>query len=195
MKPYIIAISGGIGCGKSLVSKILTCFGYLVYDCDYNAKYLMNNDNVIKKQISDRIYSKAITSDGFIDRKILSDIVFNNAEKLEILNSIVHTSVKNDIIRWIDNHSCNKKLFIETAILYQSGLDKIVDEVWEVEASTETRIKRVIKRNGITEKDVKARIKSQEITRGQSQHNNIKTIINDGNSTPILPQIYNLINI
>lgn len=192
--PHIIALSGGIGCGKSLVSKILSYFGFYVYDCDSNAKKLMDSDSEIKLQIAEKISPKAIDQNGAIDRKILSDIVFNDSDKLSILNSIVHTSVKNDISKWIELYSSQRTLFIETAILYQSGLDKMVDEVWEIKTPTELQISRVMKRNNLSKTAVEARIQSQKLSNNHPKHKNIKIIINDNNS-PILPQLYALIEI
>lgn len=189
---FLIAITGGIGCGKSLISTILAICGYNVYDCDSNAKRLMDNDYEIKNAISTLIDKSAISSTGDIDRTKLASIVFNNPNKLSALNTIVHSSVKKDILRWQhENISTNKPLFVETAILYQSGLDKIVDEVWEVNASEETRIKRVIARNNFTRKQVISRINSQKHT-PNTIHPNTKSILNE-NDEPILPQIFTLL--
>ena len=97
---------------------------------------------------------------------------------------------KDDIFKWIET-SNGSILFIETAILYQSGLDKIVDEVWEVTAPMELRINRVMSRNNISRQDVISRIKSQQI-QIENPHPNIKQIVNDLH-TPIIPQILKLI--
>ncbi len=189
---FLIAITGGIGCGKSLISTILAICGYDVYDCDSNAKRLMDNDSDIKSAISARIDKSVISSTGDIDRTKLASIVFNNTDKLSALNSIVHSSVKKDILKWYEEKfPTNQPLFIETAILYQSGLDKIVDEVWEVTASEETRIKRVIVRNNFTREQVISRINSQKHT-PNTIHPNTKLIFNE-NDAPILPQIFTLL--
>ena len=99
MKP-LIAIAGGIGCGKSVVSHILSALGYQVYDSDSRAKKLMDNDDAIKQAIARQISPDAITSAGQIDRKHLAAVVFANKEKLQQLNSIVHGAVKRDIAAW-----------------------------------------------------------------------------------------------
>ena len=90
---YIIAINGGIGSGKSVVSRIVTVMGYPVYDCDAQARQLMDSSDEIKAAISAGIHHACI-KDGQIDRAMLASIVFEDKEKLAILNSIVHGAVR-----------------------------------------------------------------------------------------------------
>ena len=191
MSQRLIAITGGIGCGKSVVSNILRALGYLVYDCDSEAKKLMNESDYIKSAIGQKISKEAITSDGLINRPVLAKIVFNDHKLLSQLNSIVHSAVKNDIINWTKQHQTQHTLFVETAILYQSGINLFVDEVWEIQAPIDLRINRVILRNNTTAEDVQSRINSQQYNI-EKLHDNTKYIVND-NIKPILPQILNLI--
>lgn len=194
MKANVIAITGGIGSGKTLISKILLSLGYCIYNCDVMAKTIMDNNNSIKIALVKDIDKSVINSDNSINRKRLAEIVFNDPLKLEQLNKIVHKFVKDDIKNWIIANKLknNKKpIFIETAILYQSGIDKLVDEVWEVVASEETRINRVIKRNGISRNEIKSRISSQQFEPSQ-KHYNTKIINNDLNY-PVLAQIMALL--
>ena len=188
---HLIAITGGIGSGKSVVSSILRVCGYKVYDCDLNAKLLMDNSNEIKRVISKRIDSSVITPQGDINRTLLSSIVFGEQSKLQILNKIVHGAVRADIIKWRDANEGYPYLFVETAILYQSGLDAIVDEVWDVTAPQEVRIERVMRRNNFSREQVEARINSQNYN-PQNIHPDTKTIVNDDVS-PLLPQILTLL--
>lgn len=194
MKANVIAITGGIGSGKTLISKILLSLGYYIYNCDVMAKTIMDNNKSIKIALVKDIDKSVINSDNSINRKRLAEIVFNDPLKLEQLNKIVHKFVKDDIKNWIVANKLknNKKpIFIETAILYQSGIDKLVDEVWEVVASEETRINRVIKRNGISRNEIKSRISSQQFEPNQ-KHYNTKIINNDLNY-PVLAQIMALL--
>jgi dephospho-CoA kinase len=184
----LIAITGGIGCGKSIVSLILKEMGYEVYDCDCKAKYLMDNSPIIKDCLKST-FGNDIIIDGTINRVKLASIVFNNKEKLVKLNNIVHSSVKEDLISWKLENSHNKLLFVETAILYQSGLDKVVDEVWEVNAPIEIRVERVMKRNNISRQDVLSRIESQKYEiLAQADY----IIIND-DKVAILPQLVTIL--
>ena len=194
MKSYVIAITGGIGSGKTLISRILQSLGYDIYNCDMKAKMIMDNNKSIKTALIKDIDKSVINTDNSINRKKLAEIVFNNPLKLERLNNIVHKYVKDDIEDWIKvkgSNNSKKTLFIETAILYQSGMDKLVNEVWEVAASEETRINRVMKRNGITRNEIKSRISSQQFEPNK-KHYNTKIINNDLNY-PVLAQIMALL--
>lgn len=186
----LIAITGGIGSGKSVISDILRAMGHKVYDCDTRAKALMDTDESIKNDLIDLISIDAVRNDRTIDRKLLSEIVFNDPDALSRLNSIVHKAVRADLRRWRDTSS-DKTVWVETAILYASRLDREVDEVWEVTAPTELRVQRVMKRNSMSREQVLARISSQSTTAAQL-HPLTKTIVNDG-VEPVLPQILSLL--
>lgn len=190
MKEKVIAVTGGIGAGKSVICSILTILGYRVYDCDSNARRIMDNDALIKRRLLEEITPAAVDCSGRIDRSSIAEEVFNNPKKLECLNAIVHGAVREDIIRWI--HDSDDVSFIETAILYQSGIDRIVDEVWEVTAPEETRISRVCRRNNLSPEQVKSRIHSQNIT-GITPHKCTRLIVNDNNHSLLL-QIDQLLN-
>ncbi len=186
----LIAITGGIGSGKSVISDILRAMGHKVYDCDTRAKALMDTDESIKDDLINLISIDAVRSDRTIDRKLLSEIVFNDPDALSRLNSIVHKAVRADLRRWRDTSS-DKTVWVETAILYASRLDREVDEVWEVTAPTELRVQRVMQRNSMSREQVLARISSQSTTAAQL-HPLTKTIVNDG-VEPVLPQILSLL--
>ena len=186
----LIAITGGIGSGKSIISDILRAMGHKVYDCDTRAKALMDTDESIKNDLIDLISIDAVRNDRTIDRKLLSEIVFNDPNALSRLNSIVHKAVRADLRRWRDTSS-DKTVWVETAILYASRLDREVDEVWEVTAPTELRVQRVMKRNSMSREQVLARISSQSTTAAQL-HPLTKAIVNDG-VEPVLPQILSLL--
>lgn len=186
----LIAITGGIGAGKSIVSRVLTAMGFPVYDCDSRAKSLMDNSMPIKRQIETMIAAEAILPDLTIDRQRLSQIVFNNREHLKTLNSIVHAAVRDDITAWANSLDRNI-VFVETAILNESQIDRMIDGEWNVTAPLETRVNRVVKRNALTPDQVMARINAQS-TAPVEGHYPISTIVND-DVTPILPQIESLL--
>lgn len=186
----LIAIIGGIGAGKSVVSNVLRALGYKVYDSDSEAKRLMDTSENIKNDLSTFIDKNVVDDNGTIDRKKLADIVFNDADKLLLLNNIVHAAVRDDI-REFTHQSQQYPVFVETAILYQSEIDRMVDAVWDVTAPVDVRICRVMKRNSLTAEQVKARIESQQFT-PENPHPNLTIIIND-DKTAVLPQIERLI--
>lgn len=184
----IVAITGGIGSGKSMVSRMLVVMGLQVYDCDSRAKSLMDTSDIIKRRIASGISPDCITQDNAIDRAILSRCVFGDAEALNRLNKIVHGAVREDFRQWCVRHRDGNVLFVETAILYQSGMDSMVDEVWEVTASEDIRIARVIGRNRCSAAEVKARIASQDSFTPAHLHACIRYLDNDGEHA-LLPQV------
>ena len=189
----LIAITGGIGSGKSTVSHALEAMGFIVYDCDSQAKRLTDCSPEILSRIAAEISPTALNDDGTLNRKALADIVFNDSSSLGCLNAIVHSAVLNDIRQWIECHRNSQALlFIETAILYQSGLDKLVDEVWHVEAPKNIRLTRVMQRNNLIAEEVEARINAQDSFRPEELHPRIFTILND-NTAALLPQIKSLL--
>lgn len=184
--PTLIAVTGGIGSGKSVVCNVLQALGYPVYDSDSRAKALMDADADIKRRIARDISATTIDANGRIDRKALASIVFNNPDKLSALNAIVHTAVRADLRDWAKAQR-GELCFVETAILYQSGLDREVEAVWEVAAPIDVRIARVQRRSGLTESEVRARIASQSCTPAVP-HPLTYPIINDGRAS-ILQQV------
>ena len=184
----LVAITGGIGSGKSVVSAILRIMGYPVYDCDSRAKNLMNTNKDIKNDLISSFGVDCISEDGKINAQYISSIVFKDKTALLKINSIVHPRVKDDILlEYLNNQGV---MFVETAILLQSNLLDIIDEVWLVDAPENVRVKRVMLRNSMSADEVRRRIKSQS---GQdySTLKNLCPIINDGVSA-ILPQIISL---
>lgn len=160
---YITGITGGIGAGKSIVSRLLRLKGYFVYDCDYDAKRLMNSDAGLQNTLRNVFGSDIIQLSGNIDRAALGALVFSKPELLEKLNSIVHPAVKNDLLLWAANHAKSQQpLFVESAILASSGISDCCNDVWYVDAPQEARIRRVKARNSLDEETVKKRIKAQE---------------------------------
>lgn len=187
----LIAVAGGIGSGKSVVCSILSAMGYPVYDCDSRAKAIMDSDAGIKRQIADRIDSQSILPDGSIDRARLAKVAFSDRGKLDILNSIVHGAVKADLRAWASGVD-SELAFVETAILYESGVDKMVDAVWEVAAPQSVRIERVMRRNGMSAREAASRIEAQRFT-PQARHSH-ESVIDNGGTLPLLGQINSLIS-
>ncbi len=186
MKPITIAVCGGIGSGKSVVSRIVRAMGYPVYDTDTRAKNLMDASDSIKARIASEINPAAVI-DGKIDRKLLSKIVFNDNQALSRLNAIVHSAVKADFVKW-RQHMTSPLIFLESAILFESGFDSLADAVWEVTAPRELRAIRIMKRNNLTQAEAESRISTQENTSCLHSHKALSLIVND-DVEPLLPQV------
>lgn len=151
----------------------------------------MDGSKSIKRGISEQISEDAVIN-GCIDRVKLAEIVFSDSEKLALLNSIVHRHVLNDVMIWSKLHA--GPVFVETAILYESGLDKIVDEVWQVTAPKRRRIIRACARDGVDERKIIARIERQEETVVEKPHPLTYEIVND-EIIPVLPQVLSLLKL
>lgn len=185
-----IAIVGGIGSGKSVVSHILRLLGYDVYDCDSNAKLLMNASTRIQSQLIDAFGSEVVSSNGEINRRRLSDIIFRDKTSLNTINGIVHPAVKEDINQRL-SESKSKLYFVETALPQESGIDKMCDHIWLVDASKDIRISRVMARNSFSQEQVEERMRKQDY----SKLDDSKTIIiTNDNHSAVLPQVVKALN-
>ena len=179
----LIAITGGIGSGKSVVSKVLATMGYPVYDTDSEARRLMNTDARVREALIQAFGLEVFAPDGKLNRAGLASKVFNNPEALQMLNGIVHPAVRDDVKRWCQSQA-SPIAFVETAILHQSKMDAMVDALWTVAAPMQVRIERVMQRSGLTASQVADRIRSQQAEEGKAD----VVIVNDGEQA-ILPQI------
>ena len=188
----LIAITGGIGSGKSVVSRMMQVMGYDVYDCDSRAKGLMTGNEDVKRQLVEAFGKETYLDDGSINREHLSAVAFTNDDALARLNAIVHPATARDLQRWADAQKRQgaSLAFVETALLRTAALDQVVDEVWHVTAPTQVRIDRVMARNGLTAAQVQARIDSQTLEDkiAQGEHE----IVND-NTSALLPQVMKLL--
>jgi dephospho-CoA kinase len=160
MKPLIIGITGGIGGGKSTLSAKLRAEGFFVFDTDCRAKQLQNEHPELVQKLK-VLFGENIYNAHGLDRLALAKIVFEKKELLAELNKIVHPVVRADFHRWVDAHSDQKLLFVESAIMFESGLVNSVDKVILMTAAIDVRIARVVKRDGSTPEQVKARIANQ----------------------------------
>lgn len=154
-----IGITGGIGAGKSVVSRVLRLRGYGVYDCDWRAKILMDNDKELLREMQLRFGEDVTDESGKIDRKSVARHIFGDEEKRRWLNSVVHKAVREDFLKWRAEDGRNR--FIESAILAAGELLQFCDEVWVVTASKEERVKRIIARSGLTAAEALSRMESQ----------------------------------
>ena len=157
----IIGITGGIGGGKSTFSELLREKGYAVYDTDREAKCLQNEHPEIRRQLTAEFGSEIYDENGQLDRKRLANLVFENPKLLSKLNKTIHPIVEQDFLEWQKKHVQEKILFFESAILFESGFDKLTDKIIVITAPENVRIERVVKRDGVTHEHVRARIANQ----------------------------------
>lgn len=155
-----LGITGGIGSGKSTVSKLFSMLGIPVYIADIESKRLVATSIVIKEKLI-RLFGEELFTEGVLNKPLLASYIFNDKEKLETVNKIIHPEVKKDFDEWVDNHSQYNIIAQESAILFESGFNRFVDKVITVYAPQEIRIERTIAREGISRDKVLERIQSQ----------------------------------
>jgi len=177
----IIGITGGIGSGKSYISRGLAKHGFVIYDCDREAKRLIEQDPEVKEQIPALFGSEAY-KEGKYQTRYIADKVFHDPTLLQALNAIVHPAVKKDILRLVDSpvhQFTNSPILVESAILFESGLDKICNQVIAVIAPEEVRIERTMCRDHANVEQIKSRINAQMSDTERAKRADI-VIYNDG---------------
>ena len=154
-----VAVCGGIGSGKSTVCKMFAERGVALYDSDSRAKVLMNESEELRAALIAE-FGEECYADGVLNRSYLAGKVFGSEEQLVKLNSIVHPAVKEDFLRWADEQE-GEYCILESAILFESGFDKLVDKTVAVLAPTPLRVMRAMERDGATKETVESRVKAQ----------------------------------
>lgn len=159
MKTKIIGLTGGIGSGKTTIANYFADLGVPVYIVDTEAKKILNFPEVVQEIL--QVFGEEVFTDNIPDRKKLASVVFNNPEKLKQLNAIIHPRVRQHFIDWAEQHKKERFVIKEAAILFESGSFKDCDKVILVTAPKEVRIKRVMKRDGVSKEEVLERMKNQ----------------------------------
>ena len=146
MKPRLIGITGGMGSGKSTVSKILRHLNYKVYNSDIRGKELIGEVRSIRDQL-EGIFGDEIFNNNKLDAKALSRKVFKDDSSLQKINSIIHPEVEKDFNSWVASNSNDKYLFKESALLFETGAFRYLDKTILIIAEKDLRIKRVLERD------------------------------------------------
>lgn len=155
----IIGLTGGIGSGKTMIAKHIASMGIPVYIADDEAKKLMDTEEVIKEVGNE--FGESILDNGILNREKLARLVFNDPEKLQKLNSIIHPKVRAHFDAWIAKHKNHPIVVKEAAILFETGGDKYCDAVITVTAPLNTRLQRVMERDKADKESVLKRMQSQ----------------------------------
>ena len=188
--PYIIGITGGIGSGKSIVSRLLRLMSIPVYDCDSEAKRLMLYSTEIRTELINAVGSEVYQENGELNRAYLAEYMFGNEARIAQINGIVHPIVRNDFKRWVKQLD-RKIVAVESAILLEAKMETDVDAIWLVSAPVNMRMQRTILRDSSNEEAVRNRMKSQQDEQEYARQAN-KIIYNDG-SRSLIQQIKELL--
>lgn len=168
----ILGITGGVGSGKSTVLNYLENKHHaFIIEADAVAKYIMEPGHIVYEKVLEAFPELKLDNNGFIDRAYFASIVFNDEDKLKLLNSIVHPGVKTEIKSLINKSQSENEhrlIVIEAALLIEDGYKAICDEIWYVYCEKENRIKRLMESRGYT------REKSLEIMKNQMSEADFK---------------------
>ncbi|MFQ3579629.1 MAG: dephospho-CoA kinase [Bacteroidales bacterium] len=186
-----VGITGGIASGKSIVCKIFEHLGTPVYYADIHARIIMLRNEDVKKKIQNE-FGEDIYIDRYqIDKEKLAKLIFEFPAKREILNSIVHPAVLQDMKLWKTSIMHTHTLAVyESALLFESGFYKEVDYIVTVVAPMNERIQRIITRDGCTEEFAVKKIESQIPQEEKAQKSHF--VINNEIKKSILPVIFTI---
>jgi dephospho-CoA kinase len=185
-----IGITGGIGSGKSVVSRLFAALGVPVYDSDSRAKGIMANDLVLRGQLVAAFGPETYSAEGQLNRTHLAQRVFHDAAQVALLNSLVHPRVGADFEAWVAAQAAAGQAYIlkEAALLYESGAYRQLDRIITVFAPPAVRHARVLRRDAHrSAADVQA-IMSQQLSDEEKLQRADYVVYND-DSQLVLPQV------
>lgn len=160
----IIGLTGGIASGKSTVSKYLRELGAIIIDADIIAREIVEKGKPALKDIVEYFGREVLNEDGTLNRKYLGKIVFNDSEKLKILNKITHKRIVENIkkkIKYYKHLGKYKVVFVDAALLIEMGMTNLFDEIWLVIVDRKTQIQRLMIRDKLSYVEALNRINSQ----------------------------------
>jgi dephospho-CoA kinase len=184
-----VGLTGGIGSGKTVISKIFSLLGVPVYNADFESKKLLMSDAKIHAALFEN-FGESVFSNQLPDKQKIASIVFSQPAKLEVLNAIMHPRVREHFTHWSLNHSEKPYVIQEAAILFETGQWHSFNYTVVVTAPENIRIKRVMARDNLAYEMVKQRIDNQW-TDHQKLELSSFSIQNDDNQR-LLPQVLSI---
>ncbi|MBR3627074.1 MAG: dephospho-CoA kinase [Bacteroidaceae bacterium] len=188
-----LGITGGIGSGKSVVSKLLRIMDVPVYDSDTESKRLTVQDATIRQQLIDWVGPSVYLADGSLNKPYFASCVFSSSENVTKANAIIHPVVKRDFLEWAERQeeAGHQLCAIESAILYEAKFEDVVEAVIMVSASLDTRIQRTMQRDGASYEVVMERIKRQMDDAEKIQKADF--VVYNEEDRPLIPQLSEII--
>ncbi|MBQ9255221.1 MAG: dephospho-CoA kinase [Bacteroidales bacterium] len=192
MKTLSIALTGGIGCGKTLISQVFSHLQVPVFNSDKVAKELYLRKDVLKDMQT--LFGTEIVADGVLDRGKLSEIVFNDREKLEQLNSYIHPKVEEEYMTWLKQQSEQNKPYaiMESALIFEIKWEKKFDKIICINTPERFVIQRTMLRDNATKQQIEKRMQNQISTKEKIEKSDY--IINNDDVQLVIPQILKIDN-
>ena len=174
-----LGLTGGIGSGKSTVSEYLKEQGCTIVDADFIARLIVEPGQPALKEIAETFGGEYLLEDGTLNRKKLGRLVFSQPKQLARLNEITGRRIREEVLRQM-KESQSQITVLDAAMLLESGLESVVDQVWIVDVPDDIRIKRVMLRDSATEEEVRNRMKAQMSREERLAFSGCKIIDNSG---------------
>ncbi|OQC34326.1 MAG: Dephospho-CoA kinase [Bacteroidetes bacterium ADurb.Bin057] len=184
-----IGITGGIGSGKSVVANILQQMGFPVYDSDSRAKALTQTNADIRQQLT-AMFGDNLFKYNILDKKALSQLIFSSDKNLKAVNAIIHPVVVGDFATWTTRQNA-AAVFLESAILMESGLYQKMDKIILVTTPEKLRIDRVMKRSQLSEIEIQQRMQMQKGEEALAEKADF-VILNDEKHL-LIPQVHSIL--
>jgi dephospho-CoA kinase len=185
-----IGITGGIGSGKSVVSRLLGVMGIPVYISDIEARRLTLRDENIRSELT-KLIGNDLYQGPLLNKELLASYMFNNPQHLQTVNGIIHPRVRDDFRRWVEQHAACPLVGMESAILIESGFADEVDEIVMVYAPQEVRIARAMQRDDVPRQAIEQRIRNQMSDEEKLQK--ARYVIHNNGEEALIPQVLQLI--
>jgi len=162
--PKVVGVTGGIGSGQSSVCQILSKLGCKVIDVDKKAKQIISKDRSLQKELIKTFGNEIFFKDGQLNRRLLASIAFQDEEKTQKLNRLVHPRMVSQVIEEMENARFSQKyplVVIDAALIYEISIEQMFDSIIVVYTSLKNRVDRVMKRDGLTKDEILARVRRQ----------------------------------
>ncbi|MBR2796482.1 MAG: dephospho-CoA kinase [Clostridia bacterium] len=162
-KPYVIGLTGGIGCGKSEAARFLENLGAAHLDADAVSRALTAENGEALADIRRVFGDAAFHEDGSLDRGKLGKLVFSNEPARRALEAIMHPLVQRNMLIAMDEAARQGAgvVILDVPLLFETGMDALCDETWALYVPRERQVDRIVARDGLSPEDAQARIDSQ----------------------------------
>ncbi len=187
-EPPRVGITGGIGSGKTFVSKIFEFLGIPVYYADARAKWLQENDSVLVQQIQQVFGPQAYDAAGRLNRTFLANEVFSSDTKRKTINDLVHPRVAEDYHRWVRQRGHFPYTLKEAALLFETNAHQQLTLIINVNAPEAIRVGRVLQRDPQRSPQLVKQIIAQQLDDPERSRRADHSIDNSGNAL-VLPQV------
>ena len=186
----VVGLTGGIGSGKSTVSRVLDIMGIPVYIADTESKRLTESSPIIREKLTER-FGTVLYATGKLNKALLASLIFEDEANRNYVNSVIHPMVRADFEQWKDRQTHSPFVVLETAILFETGRFRSVDVSVTVAAPEELRIRRIALREGWSHASIVSRIRSQ-LSEEERIRRSDYVIYNDDRKA-VIPQVEKMV--